>query len=299
MKLPELPHAAGKRDFVFQFLPERKLKIEEPEWFHRWLSPDERVWLTFAKHDCGYLLRFTELADFLVSRDGKEIRCYTAEPFAQETIRHLLLDHVMPLVISHQGHLVLHGSAIATPQGAVAFLGKSGQGKSTLAAGLSALGFPLITDDCLLLKLEEGELRCVPSYPGVRLWPDMIGATNSRNGSLAPVAHYTEKRRVGHEGLPLPFCSQPVPLRKIYFLNGETPADESVKIVPANPQEAFIQLVSLSYKLDVLNHVKLKEEFESLDHIVSMQICNQLSYTRDVCSIPRVSEAIAMNLKMI
>ena len=37
-------------------------------------------------------------------------------------------------MLSRRESLVLHASAILTPEGVIAFVGKSGQGKSTLAA---------------------------------------------------------------------------------------------------------------------------------------------------------------------
>lgn len=55
----------------------------------------------------------------------------------------------VPLASALQGKVVLHASAVRCPHGVVAFIGESGVGKSTLAAHLSALGFPRLAEDLL------------------------------------------------------------------------------------------------------------------------------------------------------
>ena len=42
---------------------------QEP--FHQWTFPDGTKWTHFYRLESGYLLRFPDLADFEVSRDGR------------------------------------------------------------------------------------------------------------------------------------------------------------------------------------------------------------------------------------
>ena len=70
-------------------------------------------------------------------------------------------------MLTRRSRLVLQAGAIDTPLGAIALLGRTGIGKSTLAASLARAGFPLIADDFLLLR---DDIVAVPSYPGLRLW---------------------------------------------------------------------------------------------------------------------------------
>ena len=67
-------------------------------------------------------------------------------------VRHLFLDSVIPLILSRREPLVLHASAILFDGRAIAFIGTSGQGKSTLAASHSQLGYSLISDDYLVFR---------------------------------------------------------------------------------------------------------------------------------------------------
>jgi len=44
----------------------------------------------------------------------------------------------------------------------IAFLGETGQGKSTIAASLGRQGFPVVTDDCLVVEEKEDEILGIP-----------------------------------------------------------------------------------------------------------------------------------------
>jgi hypothetical protein len=265
-----------------------------PQWYHHWRFPDGELWLSLAKGESGYLLRFADLADFLVSHDGRDIRCYPAADTPLETIQHLLLDQVMPLVLSSWGKLVLHASAVASPVGAVAFAGETGQGKSTLAATFGKGGLPLLTDDCLMVEAREGRLFGVPSYPGVRLWDDTVGALFEDETTLATVAHYTHKRRLVLNNDAPHANGDPVPLRRLYFLAPPAGRDAAgpIEIHPLSPQEAFMSLVSVAFKLDMTDREMLKREFEALASMATLPLFYSLSFPRNFACLPRVCEAI-------
>src|SRR5207253_1964784 len=144
----------------------------------------------------GYLFHFPELADFRIDAAGRTIRCHPVPGTPLETIRHLFLDQVIPLVLSKRGKLVVHASATLFSEGASAFIGMAGAGKSTLAASLADRGFPLLTDDCLLLEEKGHEFSVIPSYPGVRLWDEASSALFGQVPFSGPVAHYTQKKRL-------------------------------------------------------------------------------------------------------
>src|SRR5215471_18134727 len=197
LNLPEL-EAAKTHTPGIRFLMSRTALRDDwdCERLHTWTLPDGTPWLEIGRQARGYLLRFEELVDFVVSRDARKIVCYADSDIPSETVRHLLLDQVLPLVLSSQGQLVVHGSAVLTPTGTIAFVGDSGSGKSTLASSFIEEGMAILTDDCLLLEENEGCLTAVPSYPGVRLWPKVVDAMLGMARDLAEVAHYTEKKRL-------------------------------------------------------------------------------------------------------
>lgn len=299
--LPELPCADGKEpEWTFQLFPAQEAESVFVQWFHHWRLPTGEIWLSFAKQGSAYLLRFPELADFIVCGYEKELRCYPGLGTPLATIRHLLLDQVIPVALATLGRLVLHASAVVTSVGAIAFSGISGWGKSSLTASFIQQGFPLLTDDCLVLEEKEKQIFAIPSYPGVRLWDDVVSALFEHEQGLSDVAHYTDKKRLGLNGLnnnQLRFCSDSVPLKRIYIL---APPDvgntKAINITPISSQEVFIELVSYAYKLDITDREKLKQEFDCLGRVAALPLFYRLAFPRDFSLLPVVRESILNNL---
>ncbi len=285
LHLPELsPSDQPSPDIVFR-LSSRHPPPPIGEPLHQWDSPDGERWLTISRCLGGYLLQFPGLATFFLAEDARSVRCWPWPGMPAGTIRHLLLDQVMPLVLSRMGRAVLHGSAVATPQGVLAFAGESGQGKSTLADAFLRHGAELVSDDCLLLDESAGAFRLVPSYPGLRLWPDVAQAA-PRAAPTVPVCHYSSKERL-HQAVP--FNREPRPLRRLYLL--VNPADE-ISIAPVTPRDALIDLVKSSFVLDVADPQTLKRNFETLSRLAALRLVFRLSYPHDLARLPDVRAAI-------
>ncbi len=291
--LPELtPVEDGSPDCGFEVFPSAEGFTGDIHWFHQWEDADQQAWLKLADRGEDYLLRFPDQADFLISRDGSDIRCRPLPGTPESTIRHLFLDQVVPMVLSRQESLVLHASAVLTPQGVIAFVGKSGQGKSTLAACFGQSGFRLISDDYLVLRKRAHDWAAIPSYPGVRLWPESSDGIFSVRPESAEIAHYTDKRRVSDPAL-VPFAEGPSALCCLYFLNdqGETLPPEPA-ILPLRPREAFMKLVSCAFSLDVRDKARLESQFEAIGQITNQLPCFQLEYARDFAMLPAVRRMI-------
>lgn len=298
VRLPELTQAEGSPDCSFLVLPPGEGFHGDVHWFHQWKTADqEETWLKVADRGPDYQLRFLDQADFLISRDGKHIRCRPLPGTPLSTIRHLFLDQIVPLMLSRRESLVLHASAILTPEGVIAFVGKSGQGKSTLAACFGQNGFRLISDDYLLLRKIDSaqpgaDWVAVPSYPGVRLWPETSDGVFSVAPETAEIAHYTDKRRVSDPAL-VPFAEGPSALKCLYFLNDEGDAcPPEPAILPLRPRDAFIKLVSCAFNLDIRDKAQLGRQFGAIGEITSRLPCFQLDYARDFAALPAVRRLI-------
>jgi hypothetical protein len=294
--LAEIDH--GTPQYRFQLRPARPTEPEDYAWFHHWHDSEQQIWLAFGRYEAGYLLRFPDLADFHLARDTAQIDCYPQAHTPLDTIAHLLLDQVFPVVLSWLGGLVAHASAVATPAGAIAFVGRSGRGKSTLAASLALQGFPLMTDDCLLLEEADSGLLATPSYPGARLWDDAIATLFDDAPAVTNVAHYTGKKRLALADGPVHFCCDRIPLRRMYFLASPEQAadDPAIAITPLAARAAFMELVTYSFKLDVQDRSLLQREFHMLDRIAALPLFFRLSYPHDFAALPAVQQAILDHL---
>jgi hypothetical protein len=257
--------------------------------FHQWSFPDGTLWTQFYRQGGGYLLRFPDLADFEVSADGATVLGFPAPGVTSPTVEHLYLNQVLPLALSRQGKLVLHGSAVDIGGQGVAFLGESGRGKSTLAASFATEGTRFLTDDGLLLEWVDGRCMIVPSHPSIRLWQDSQDALISNSSAVAPAVSFTSKSRF-LAGPEIAFCQEARPLHRLFFLGDgvvETPTIEALR-----PAQALIELVKHSFLLDIEARDMLMRHFDDLTRLAELPIYFRLDYPRDYSALPVVRKAI-------
>lgn len=189
-----------------------------------------RVWA--PRHGC-----------YLVSPDGRHVEGAppAGPPWRWER---LVLAQVLPLAAVLRGYEVLHASAVALGGSAVAFLGASGTGKTTLATRIVARGAALVTDDVLAIEVSDDGVRAHRGGTVARIDPGELRAlTPDERRTLGAVRVRTEKCHV----TPVLAPAQ-LPLGLTYHL--VRPADgPSVEIVPVRPYDPALLLGSafLSY----------------------------------------------------
>lgn len=87
---------------------------------------------------------------------------------------------VYSAIASLNGLMPLHASAIAFEGSVYAFTGRAGDGKSTLVAALGALGFPMFSDDTLVLDLsDQTAIRCLPGHKRLKLTANAFDLTGA------------------------------------------------------------------------------------------------------------------------
>lgn len=253
------------------------------------------------KGPCGYLFRFHGLADFWLLTDGSSIECNIPFDVPAHTIEHLLLDQVLPRILSHHGRTVLHASAVKHGENAVVFLGDAGWGKSTLTASFCRMGLPLITDDCLLLDEEDEQVMGIGSYPGLRLWPDSLRSLDRHEDAHDPVSHYSSKRRLGLGEGDIQFYDQPLPVGHIYVLSDPEHADPNgpVSIQPMTAREGVVSLLEYSFRLDITDRERNAREFETLSHLAERLPMFRLTYPRRYDMLPLVRRTILAHVDQL
>ncbi len=269
--------------------PGRPMPPVQAEPFHQWVFPDGSLWTQFYRQGAGYLLRFPELADFEVSADGLSVQGWPAPGVTMPTVEHLYLNQVLPLALSRQGKLVLHGSAVDIDGQGVAFLGESGRGKSTLAASFATSGTRFLTDDGLLLDWLDGRCMILPSHPSIRLWQDSQDALMHPDAATAAPVSFTSKARF-MAGPGVAFCDAQRPLACVFFLGqGDV---HTPRIAPLRPAEALIELVKHSFLLDIEARDMLARHFDDLTRLAALPIYFRLDYPRSYAALPAVHQAI-------
>ena len=108
---------------------------------------------------------------FTISADLKEVVGFPGPLDDEQWLTVLIEGWVAALLIWLRGDAVLHASAVVVDGRLTAFVGRSGQGKSTIAAALCSAGATLFTDDVLRVGLDSAGQRCCASVgsSGLRL----------------------------------------------------------------------------------------------------------------------------------
>ena len=266
--------------------------------FHEWVFPGGVPWTQFHRTASGYLLRFPDLADFLVSADGRRVRCHPVVGVSRQTTAYLYESQVLPLALSRLGKLVLHASAVEVEGGAVVFVGESGRGKSTLAASFATSGHRLLTDDGLVIEAAGAEDRPVylvlPSQPSIRLWDDSQEALLHPGTPTAPPVQYTSKTRFLAGG-DIAFCAEPRPLRRVCFLGSGVAPEPRIERIEAS--EALLELVRHSFLLDIQAHDLIASHFDQLSRLVAQRVFFRLDYARRFDELAAVRAAIVQHCR--
>lgn len=154
-------------------------------------------------------------------------------------------------MLSQRGEMVLHASAVAVEDKALAFVGRSGEGKSTLCANFNQQGFPLITDDYLLVKRNGDRYLGYPNYPGFRLWRESRLALSLEVEEDKIKPNYKAKDRIP-AAEKAAFSLNPSLVQGLYILS--SPDDENnregIQISPIPLSYAFMEILYASYYLD-------------------------------------------------
>jgi hypothetical protein len=189
-----------------------------------------------GREACHYL---EKVGAFLV-REGREIVVDPAPGVEDRVLRLSILGPALALVLHQRGLLVLHASVVARSGEAVAFLGKNGWGKSTIAATLHARGYDLVTDDVAAVVLDPEGASVLPSFPQVKLWPEaatLLGGVPDR----LPLLHPNFDKRGW--SVARGFSGEPRRLGRMYVIAaGPVPAAE-----PVEPRKACFELLTHWY----------------------------------------------------
>jgi hypothetical protein len=182
-----------------------------------WIAPGE------------YCFLVPEAAEYRVLH-GREIIVTPAPNAGANELRLFLLGSAWGALCYQRGILALHMSVVQVSEHAVAFGGASGAGKSSIAAGLLARGYPLIGDDLCCFDFAAGVPRVYPSAPRLKLWRDALAHLGWYDEDLVrdhfrmDKFHVTARRgeasteTIRASSSKLAADALPVPVRAIYML---------------------------------------------------------------------------------
>lgn len=163
--------------------------------------------------DAGFLLSGPRYGQHMLSPDGRRLRIMPARARPEDWQR-FLIAQVLPFAAALNGLEVLHASAVAFGDRALALIGASGAGKTSLALAFARLGAMLITDDVLALEHDEDRLLAHPGTPVAGVAHAESERLGRRLGGEHTLA-VNERERL----IEAPLAPAPVPLRAVLFLD--------------------------------------------------------------------------------
>lgn len=268
--------------------PQRALATEP---YDRWVGHCDETLAQFHRLGGDYLLRFDDLADFMIARDTLAITCTPVPDCDEAALERTIHNAVLPVIANHTGRLSLHGSAVAMGGHAVAFMGLSRRGKTTLAGACARQGHPFLTEDWLELARTDAGYMVVPKKPSLRLFADSAAYLASEEPDPACEEEKVELRASAQ----LPFAEAPFPLKAIYQL-GPGDAAETV-ITPIDPAAALVQIIPNAFVLDSRDKARMRAHFERLGALATTVPSFSLDYPRRFDQLPAVVRAIADHLE--
>ena len=181
----------------------------------------------------------------LFFRNGEEIIIEPEKGIDENMLSPSILGSAMSIVLQQRGLLVLHGSSVVINNRAVAFIGGSGWGKSTLAKAFHTKGYPMLTDDVLAVNTDEDYPLALPAFPQFKLLPEAATALGYDSENLPPI--FPNAVKLSYR-FSKGFHQKSVQLQHIYVLAKGT----QHKIVRLHKQEAFIELIRHSRAVGLL-----------------------------------------------
>ncbi|HET8643286.1 MAG TPA: hypothetical protein VFM37_15215 [Pseudonocardiaceae bacterium] len=224
LPLPPAPPAAGPPDLVLRRGADRPVPSRRPdgERLAELAGPGGRLFYSLGRDLEGATLRYPGLCDFTGDRGLAAVTCHLHPGTDPGLLAVLAAGTLLAVHLTLRRELVLHASAVQVDGHALAFVGGSGMGKSTLAAALCATvagtGCGLVADDVLRVeRTKAGAMLVHPGSTESRLRPsagDLAAA--AAPGAARPTADGRLALRPplrAEAPLPLVACVLPRPSR--------------------------------------------------------------------------------------
>lgn len=249
-------------------------------------KPDDFYQYGFAPDGTAYVA-WDGVGEFLIGPDGRDI-AYIRHALSEDDSFHVyLLGQALSFSLLRLGFEPLHATSVVVDGRALALLGGSGYGKSTLAAAFIAVGHPLLTDDVQVIQLEHDTAVAYPGPARIKLFPE----------SAAVLGHYESATALnpGADKLIIRLDSRrshpdPVPLGAIVsIVSPDAVVDSSrVSLRRLSQQEGAMALVRHTFNSKLRERDRLARQF---DAAVALARTPMFELARP-CDLNRLSEVV-------
>ncbi len=224
------------------------------------------------------LVYLQDIGVFIV-QGGCKIVLVATQDAEQAPICQALLGVVLAVLLYQRGLYILHASAAAISNIAIAFLGDSGAGKSSALAASVDQGFIGITDDLTAIHINTDNASLYSGVPKMKLSSAAVAHLQ-----LAPSTPAAEESAFA---FPTASPSKAYDLRNLYILEyGPVWAIE-----PVSQQQAIIELLRFSGLKSVLP-VRDRHHFKQAAQLANRVNLYRLRRPRDLNQLSQLSELL-------
>lgn len=267
-------------------------------WFDSPVKTDDgtpllRAWKFHAEK---IRLAYWSGVEFLIDRQTGKVQVFWPPSVHAEEAIAFLFDDVLALILRWRGMTCLHASAVRVGDGAVAFVGAVGRGKSTTAAALGQQGYPLITDDLLPLLRRGGSFLVQPAYARMRLWPEAAEALGHEGCRLPRLAPGREKRRLDLLQHGYSFERRPVRLTAVYLLGARMDDEAAPYVEAVSEQTAVVELLANKYTKYLLDEEMVAQDFRVLTQLAAQIRPRRIVPHADIDRLSQLCDCILSEL---
>jgi hypothetical protein len=239
--------------------------------------------------------RWAGLFEFLVTPDARRIFARTFNDTPDEALLAYLLVDALSYSMVRLGREPLHATAVSTGRRVAAFLGASGDGKSTLAALFLQAGGRLVTDDMLVLTIAGERYLAEPGPPRIKLYRKMADRILGESYQGVPMNAVTEKLIIPLDAGRA--ASEACPLDALYILqDGEDDATGRPVTRRLSPAEAMPKILAATAAHYPSDRDRLRRQFEFVTRLVQRVPVSTLAYRRHAESMHEVRDAVLRDL---
>lgn len=220
--------------------------------------------------------------------DGESITYQALKHATDEALRAILLGTALATILRQRGYLALHACAVAQDGRALAFVGRSGGGKSTLAELFSQRGYDVLNDDVLAIDFSEGHPHVLPGYTQIKLRPEAGRHLLPDYDALPRIDDERDRRVFTNRASAV---DSPVPLRRIYLLDSFDA--ESSGIDEVSQRDYLLEISHHTRSTELLFHPSYRAaHFRQCSELVEKVPAARLRRTRNLNDLNSLFEAI-------
>ncbi len=238
-----------------------------------------------------FLLKTPRLGNIYIG-NGKEIVVQSAINPTDNNLSAYIVGIAFGAIMIQRRLLTLHASAVVYHDKCLVFAGRSGAGKTTIAAALIEAGASLIADDLSVVDFTHETPAIRPAFPTLKIWSDSLKHMGIETTGLTPVQNESQKYYLPVEN----FSNRFTAIHQIFILH---PQDQArIEIKPLTGIDKFQALKKYTYLFKEIPNTGLEQNhFMLVNRLASRVLVHLLM--RPVGEIETEEMVMAINDQLL